>query len=111
METDKYIEVADGHFVTEKQTREAEIKMCDKNGKPFIDVLYNVLFATDLCDPLFSIITLMNSIHPCLFHKVFCTVFFSKNKQNMVTLPCSAQRKHAFLVKTKESQNHKSKFL
>ena len=33
METDKYIEVADGNFVTEKQTREVQIKMCDGNGK------------------------------------------------------------------------------
>ena len=35
VETDKYIEVADGHFVTAKQTREVQIKIRDSNGKPF----------------------------------------------------------------------------
>ena len=59
-ETDKYIEVAYGNFVTAKQTGEVQIKMCDGNGKPFIARLYNVLFAPDLCNWLFSIIRLMN---------------------------------------------------
>ena len=31
VEKDKYIEVADGHFVTSKQTREVQIKMRDNN--------------------------------------------------------------------------------
>ena len=53
VETNKYIEVADGHLATEKQTGEFQIKMCDNNGKPLIDVLYNVLLAPDLCDQLF----------------------------------------------------------
>ena len=35
--------------------------MRDDNGKPFIDTLYNLLFAPDLCDKLFSVIMLMNS--------------------------------------------------
>ena len=50
METDKYIEVAYGYFVTSKQTGEVQIKMRDDNGKPFIATLYNVLLALDLCD-------------------------------------------------------------
>ena len=50
METDKYIEVADGNFFTAKQTGQVQIKIRDNNGKPFIATLYNVLFAPDLCD-------------------------------------------------------------
>ena len=42
----------------------------------FIATLYNVLLAPNLCNRLFSIITLMNSGHNCLFHKGFCTVYF-----------------------------------
>ena len=75
--------------------------MCDNNGKTFIATLYNVLLAPDLCDRLFSIITLMNVGHNCLFHKVFFTVYFGAEKKNAVTLPHSAQRKHAFLGKIK----------
>ena len=51
-------------------------KYIDDNGKPFIATLHNVILATDLCDRLFSIITLMNSEHTCLFNKGFCTVYF-----------------------------------
>ena len=76
--------------------------MHDKNGKPFIATLYNVLFSPDLCNQLFSIITLMNLGHTCLFHKGFCKVLLSDTKYNVVILPHSAQRKHGFLVKTKE---------
>ena len=68
--------------------------------------LCNVLFAPDLCNQLFSIITLINLGHTCIFNKRFFTVTFSDNKQNAVTLPHSTQKKHASLVKTKE----KSKF-
>ena len=60
---DKYIEVADGHFVTAKQTGLVQIKMCDNNGKPFIDTLYNIILSPDLCDQLFSIVKIMNSLH------------------------------------------------
>ena len=31
VETDRYIEVKDGNFVTAKQTGESQIKMCDNN--------------------------------------------------------------------------------
>ena len=44
----------------------------------------------------------MNSVHACLFHKGYCKVFFSDNKQNRLKLPHSAQRKNVFLVKLKE---------
>ena len=63
VETDKYIEVADGSFVTAKKTGEVQIKIRDNNGKPFIAMLYNVLLAPDLCDQLFSIIVLLNLGH------------------------------------------------
>ena len=67
-DTDKYIDVADGHHVTAKQKGSVRIQMFDDNGETFIATLYNVLLAPDLCDRLFSIITLMNSGHTCLFH-------------------------------------------
>ena len=64
--------------------------------------LYNVLLAPDLCDWLFSIFALMNVGHTCLFQKGFCTMYSGAEKKNAVTLPHSAQRKHAFLGKIKE---------
>ena len=103
VETDKYIEAADGNFITEKKTGEFQIKMRGDNLKPFIATLYNVLLAPDLCDRLFSIITLINSVNTCLFHNRFCMVFLSDNEQNTVTLLYSAYIKHTFLVKTKEN--------
>ena len=71
--------------------------MHDGNVKPFITIPYNVLLSPDMRDQLFSIIALMILGHTCLFHKVFCTVFFSDNKHNAVTLPHSTHIKHAFL--------------
>ena len=59
-DTDKYIEVADGHHVTAKQKFQGRIKMCDDNRKPFIATLHNLILSPDLCDRLFSIIILMN---------------------------------------------------
>ena len=44
---------------------------------------------------------LMNSGHTCLFHKGFCTLYFGADNRNAVTLPHSAQRKHAFTGKIK----------
>ena len=101
-DTDKYIEVADKYHVTAKQKRQVQIQMCDDNGKTFIATLHNVLLAPDLCDRLFSITTFMNAGHTCLFHKGFCTVYFGSEKKTAVTLPHSAQRKHAFLGKIME---------
>ena len=69
--TDKYIEVADRHHVTAKQKGQVRIKMCDNNGKPFIATFHNVLLAPDLCNRLFLIIKLINSVHTCLFQKWF----------------------------------------
>ena len=101
-DTDKHIEVADGHHVTEKQKGRVQIKMCDNHGDPFISTLHNVLLAPDLCGRLFSIITLMNSGQNCLFQKWFFNVYFGEKEKNAVTLPHSAQRKYAFLGEIKE---------
>ena len=85
-DTDKHIEVADGHHITAKQKGQARIKMCDNNGHPFIATLHNVILAPDLRDRLFSITTLMNSGHTCLFHKGSCTVYFGAKEKNAGTL-------------------------
>ena len=105
---DKYIEVADGHHVTAKQNGQVQIKMCDDNRNTFIATLYNVLLAPDLCDRVFSIITLMNAGHTCLFHKGFCTVYFGAKDNDAVRLPHSAQRKHAFTGKIKDMSKKKN---
>ena len=52
-DTDKHIEVVDGHNVTAKQKGQAQIKVCNDHGDPFIATLHNVLLASDLCDRLF----------------------------------------------------------
>ena len=95
-DTDNSIEVADGHHLTPKQKGSVQIQLCDNNGNTFVATLYNVLLATDLCDRLFSIITLMNAVHMCHFYKGFCTVYFGAKEDNAVTLPHSAVRKHDF---------------
>ena len=81
--------------------------MCNDHGDPFVATLHNVLLAPDLCNRLFSIITLMNSRHTFLFPKGFCTVYFGAKEKNQVTLPHSAQRKHAFLGEIKEMSKTK----
>ena len=108
-DTDKFIEVAYGHHVTAKQKVSVRIQMFDDNGETFTATLYNVLLAPDLCDRLFSIIILMNAEHTCLFHKGFFTVYFGAKEDNAVTLPHSAVRKHAFMVKSMESSKKNPK--
>ena len=83
--------------------------MFDDNGKTFIATLYNVLFAPDLCNRIFSIIMLMNAGHTCLFHKGFFTVYFGAKEDNAVTLAHSAVRKHNFMVKSMESSKKNAK--
>ena len=83
--------------------------MVNDNGETLIATLYNVLLTPDLCNRLFSIITLMNTGHKCLFHKVFCTVYFGTKEDNAVTLSHSAVRKHAFMVKSMESSKKNAK--
>ena len=108
-DTDKFIEVADVHHVTSKQKSSVRIQMCDDNGKKFFATLYNVLLAPDLCNRSFSINTLINAGHTCLFHKGFYTVYFGAKENNTVTLLHSAQRKHAFTRKNQD-MSKKNKF-
>ena len=109
VETDKYIKVAYGHFFIAEPSWEVQIKMRDDDVKPFIDTLYNILFSPDLYTRTFSIITLMNLVHTFLFCKGSFTFLFRDNKQNAVTLPQSAQRKHSFLVKMKGKSKSQKK--
>ena len=76
--------------------------MCDNNGKKFSATLYNVLLEPDLCDRLFSIITLMNLGNTCIFHNGFCTVYFGAKEDNAVTLPKNAQKKTCLYRKNSE---------
>ena len=78
---DKYIEVADGHHVHGKAKSTCSNKMCDNNGDTFIAPLRNVLLVPYLCNRLFSIIALMNSVRTCLFHEGFCTVYFGDKEK------------------------------
>ena len=105
--TDKYIKVADGYHVTAKQKGQVQIRMGDDNGNSFITTLQNVLLAPDLCDRLFSIITLMNSVHTCLFYKRFFAIYLGTRENNAVTFPHSAQRNHAFIGKIKKMSKKK----
>ena len=59
-DTDKYIKVADVHHAPENQKGKVQIKMRDNNRDTFITTLRNILLETDLCDRLFSIVTLIN---------------------------------------------------
>ena len=86
-----------------------QIKIHKDNGKPFITALYNILLVPNLCDLLISIITLMRLGHTLLFHKVFCTVFFSDNENNVATLSQTTQIKQTFLVKMKEKSESNKK--
>ena len=99
VETDKCIEVSDGHFVTAKQTWQVQIDILDENGKHFIDMLYNLLLSPDLCYWLLKSITVINLGHKWPFHKGFCTFFFSDDNHKAMTLTHSAQIKHVPLVK------------
>ena len=49
----------------------------------------------------------MNAVHTCLYHKGFCTVYFGAKEDNAVTLPHSAQRKHAFTGKIQDVSKKK----
>ena len=55
-DTDKHIEVADGHHVMAKQKGQVQIKMCNNRRNTFIVTFKNVLLAPDICDRIFLII-------------------------------------------------------
>ena len=70
-DTDKHIKVTDGYHVTAGEKVQEQIKICDDSRDTFIEILHNILLAPDLCNRLFSSITLMNLGHTCLFQKGF----------------------------------------
>ena len=76
--------------------------MYDNNRDPFIATSHSVILTPDLCNRIFSINLIIHSGHTCMFHKGFCTVYFRAKGKNEVTLPHSAQRKHAFSEEIKE---------
>ena len=90
--------------ITSRRSKKVQvrIKFCDDNRDTFITTLHNVLLAPDICDRLFSIITLINLGYTSLFQKGFCTVLSGDKEKNEVALPHSAQRKHAFLGEIKQ---------
>ena len=90
-----------------KKIGQVRLTMTDNNGDTFIAILNNVPLATDLCDRLFSIITLLNSGHTCFLHKGFSTVYLGAKDIKVVTLPHSAQSKHTFLGEIKEMSKTK----
>ena len=53
-DTDKFIEVADGHHATAIKKGSVRIQMNDDNGKTFVATLCNLLLKPDLRDRLFS---------------------------------------------------------
>ena len=65
----------DGIYVKAKQKGNFHIRISGNNGNPFIAALHNILLALDLCDKLFSIITLMNLGIPVYLKRGFkrCT--------------------------------------
>ena len=81
--------------------------MCDDNRDPFITTLHNVLLALDICNRLFSIITLMNSVHTCLFHKGLCKLQFGYKEKNTFALPHISQQKYAFGGRIKQMSKSK----
>ena len=100
-DTDKYIEVVDGRHG--KSKREIQIKLCDDNEDIFIATLNNVLLSLDICDRLFPIITLIHSGHRCLFHKGFCTMYFSDKEKMRLIYHIVHKKKHAFRGGNKEN--------
>ena len=95
--TDKYIEVAHRHHITAKKKGQVQIKHFDNNRDTFITTFYKAFIAPDLCNRIFSIITLMHLGHTILSQKGFCTEYFGEGEKNAVTLTHIAQRKKAFL--------------
>ena len=89
-DTDKHVEFADRHHVTEKQKGQVRIKMCKNNRDTFIATLHNVLLPQDLCNRVFSIIILIYLGHTCLLCKGFSLCNLYQNRKNEVALPHSA---------------------
>ena len=111
-DTDKFIEVVDGHHVTTNQKVTVGIQMCDDNGNTIVATLYNVLLASDLCDRLFSIITLMNAGYNFFSKRVLHGILLSREEKcGNITTQCTKEtyisRKNQGYVKEKQITSKK----
>ena len=77
---DKYIAVAYVQYIKANQKGQVQMIICDDNGNNFIVKLHNVSLAPNICAGLFFIILLISLVLACLFHKVFCTMYFGDKK-------------------------------
>ena len=110
-DTDKNIEVAYRYHVTAKQKGQLRIKVCNNNGYPFIAMFHNLLLEPDLCDRLFSIITLMNLGHNFLLHKGFCTMYFKEKEKMRVHYHMVHKGKNSFGGKSSKCQKQRNYYL
>ena len=66
-DTDKHIEVADGHYVPAKQKAQVRIEMCNDTRYTFIATLHDIILAPYISYRLLYIITIMNLGKTLLF--------------------------------------------
>ena len=85
-DTDRNIEVADGHHVMAKQKEQVWIKICDDNIDNFVAILHNILLAPDLYYRSFYIITLMDLVYTCSPPAKFFALYTSETKRKMQLL-------------------------
>ena len=71
--------------------------MCDNNRDNLLQHCKTYFWHQINETVYFPLFTLMNLVHTCLFHKGFCNMGLWRQGENVVTLPHSPQRKHAFL--------------
>ena len=106
-DTDKYIEVADVDQITEKQKEQFQITMFDNNKDTlsrhltayFCHQIYAVGYFLLSCKWIRDIIV--------YFTRGFKLFTLGDKEKNMVTLPHSAQWKHAFWGKWSKWQNQR----
>ena len=104
-ETDKYIGVANGHFVTTIGEVQIKCGTTMENHSLLRYITWNWYQTCVIDFPHYYVHELGTYLD---LHEKFAR-FFSDNKKNVVTLQLCAQIKHAFWVKTKEmskSQKH-----
>ena len=103
-----HYKTANEHHVTEKQNGDIQIKMCNNNGYTFITTMHNLFLTPDLYDKLFSIITLINLGHTCLFYKGFCMVQFGQKLKMWLFYHVVHNRNMHFGGKLSKYQNQKN---
>ena len=85
--------------------------MSDNSGKPFIATLYNVLFATGLCDQLFSNIMFIILKIPAFFIKCFAWCSLVITNKTWQPYRTTHSKNMSFWKKQRNNQNHDRKFL